>query len=228
MFGNANGWVLASGLFCALLLAVLSSPVIVSGHFRKNGNKEDAELTVKLLFGLIRYRFKVPFARFTGTSLELKEQMQGTGPGFDTSGQKKDNIDAEKISNAIDSVKDWLAMTRNLTGWVRQTLAKIEVVKWQWSTSVGTGDAMWTAMATGLLWSVKTSSIGFLSQLVRLKEQPELTVEPVYVNPAFTTEWKCIAQIRFGYAILAGLQLLVRMKKWKGGVKVWQSILFKA
>jgi hypothetical protein len=55
-----------------------------------------------------------------------------------------------------------------------------------------------------------------------------MQVNPVYDRPAFTTEWSCIAQIRFGYAILAGLQLFIRLKKWKGGVKLWQNILFKA
>ncbi|MHA7962943.1 DUF2953 domain-containing protein [Paenibacillus sp. CAU 1782] len=229
MFDAPYGWIMTGGLFFVLALVVLlSSPIVIDGYYRRSGNKDDAQFTVKLLYGLIKYRVKVPFVRFTGKSLQLKEHISTSSAGQSDSHKQNDEIDAERVVRMIDKWKQLLEMTRDFTGVVKHALERVDVHRWQWSTSVGTGDAMWTAMATGLVWSIKTSAIGLLSQVVRLKSHPELKVDPVYDRPAFTTEWSCIAQIRFGYAILAGLQLFIRMKKWKGGVKLWQNILFKA
>lgn len=229
MLSYPYGWITAAGLFFLLILIViLNSQVVIKGHLRRAGDNDDAELNIKALFGIIRYRIKVPIMQFTGTSVQLKEQVSTTSAVFNSWKQFSKDIDAEKVLNTIDKLKYILQITRNLTGWVRLTLTKVRLVEWNWSTSVGAGDAMWTAMATGLVWSVKTSIIGVLSQMVKLKAEPNMNVQPIYQQSAFTTEWSCIAQIRFGYAILAGLQLLFRMKKMKGGVKAWQNILFKA
>lgn len=229
MLSYPYGWMTAAGLFFLLIsIVILNSHVVIKGQLRRVEKNDDVEFNIKALYGIVRFRIKVPIIQFTGTSVQLKEQVSQTSAGIDTWKQFNENIDAEKISNAIDKLKLGLQMTRNLKGWVRMTLARVRLVEWNWSTSVGTGDAMWTAMTTGLVWSVKTSIIGVLSQMVKLRAEPSMDVQPNYQRPAFTTEWSCIAQIRFGYAILAGLQFLVRMKKMKGGVKAWQNILFKA
>ncbi|MCA0754464.1 DUF2953 domain-containing protein [Paenibacillus sp. N4] len=227
--GYPYGWITAAGLFFLFLLAmIMASPVIIKGQVKRAGKNDDGELFVKALYGIIKYRIKIPIVQFTGSSVELKEQVSMSGAGINTWKQFKDDIDAEKVVSTLDKMKQILQLTRNMTGWVKQTLTKVRLTEWNWSTTVGTGDAMWTAMATGIVWSVQTSILGLLSQMVKLHAEPKMSVQPIYQHPAFTTEFVCIAQIRFGYAILAGLQLLVRMKKLKGGVKAWQNILFKA
>lgn len=228
MLGHPYGWIWAGGFFLLLVVIVLSSPVVVNGFVRRIGNNDDAELSVKALFGLIQYRFKVPFMSMNGMALKVNEQVSASGAGLDTWKEFNDQIDKDKVVSALEKYKQLLRLTRDLKGWARDTLSKVNLMEWRWSTSIGTGDAMWTAMATGAVWSVKTGIIGVLSQMVQLKNGPIMEVKPNFNQPAFTTEWSCIAQIRFGYAILAGLQLLVRMKKWKGGVKAWQNILFRA
>lgn len=211
-----------------IIIVILASPIVVNGKVRWVGEDEDAELNIRALFGLIRYQYKIPYVRFTGKSLKLEEEVNQSDVGINTWKQFNDEIDAEKVTSFIDKFKHILYITRDLKGWIRGTLSKVNITEWKWSTAVGTGDAMWTAMATGSLWSVKTSIIGVISQMVHVKAQPMMEVSPNFQKAAFATEWSCIAQIRFGYAILAGLQLLVRMKKWKGGVKAWQNTLFKA
>lgn len=229
MLSYPYGWMTAASLFFLLILImVLSSQVVIKGHLRRFGHNDDAEVNITALFGIIRYTLKVPIIQFTGTSVQLKEEVSKTSAGINTWKEFNEDIDADKVVSAVHKFKHLLQMTRNLTGWARKTLTKVRLLEWNWNTSVGTGDAMWTAMSTGVVWSVKTSIIGLISQMVKLKTQPKMNVQPIYQRTAFTTEWSCIAQIRFGYAILAGLQLLVRMRKMKGGVKAWQNILFKA
>ncbi|WP_168119198.1 DUF2953 domain-containing protein [Paenibacillus sp. HB172176] len=230
MLGYPYGLMMTGGVFLLLLLltSILSSPITMTGHVRKVGNDEFAEFKVRALFGILHYQYTVPSMFFTGNSLKFKKKVSQEGAGIASRQEERDEIDAEKVESSIDKYKQLLQMTRDMKGWVKDTLRRVRLLDWQWSTTVGTGDAMWTAMAIGAVWSVKTSLLGLISQMLHVEEHPRLTVHPVFQYPAFSTEWLCIAQIRFGYAILAGLQLLVRMKKWKGGVRAWQNILFKA
>ena len=45
-------------------------------------------------------------------------------------------------------------------------------------------------MITGMVWSVKTTSMGVMSQLIRLIANPKISVEPVYEKAHFSTEGK--------------------------------------
>ena len=117
---------------------------------------------------------------------------------------------------AIHWVNMLLKQTDDLFGWVRKTLGHVQLTECTWKTKVGTDDAMWTAMITGMVWSVKTSSMGVMSQLIRLIANPKISVEPVYEKAHFSTEGDFTAKISFGYAIYAGIRLMVQMKKSKG------------
>lgn len=230
MLNHPFSWMIAGagGLFFLLIYAILISPVVIEGFYQRAGTNDDAELKIKALYGILHYQVKVPIIEFTGQSMQFKQQVSNSGIGFSSEKQMKDEIDVNRVARAIDKMKHALEITYNLKGWMRKTLSRVKLKEWKWITSVGTGDAMWTAMATGIIWSVQTSVFGVLSQMVRVQVEPKMSVNPIYQHPAFTTEWSCIAKISFGYAILAGLQLLVRMKKVKGGEKQWQNILFKA
>jgi len=228
MPGYPYGWMWAGGFFALAVIVVLSSPVVVSGFARRIGNNDDVELDVRALFGLIRYRYKLPSMSLDGMAVKVDEQVSTSKAGMNTWKEFNDEIDADKVVSSIEKYKHILYVTRDLKGWIKNTLARVNLTEWRWSTTLGTGDAMWTAMATGAVWSIKTAIIGLLSQMVQVKNAPFMEVHPSFSGTVFKTEWSCIAQIRFGYAILAGLQLLVRMKKWKGGNKAWQNILFKA
>ncbi|MDQ6418280.1 DUF2953 domain-containing protein [Paenibacillus sp. LHD-117] len=229
MLSHPYGLIVAGGFFLVMLfIAACTSQVVINGYIKRIGSDDDAEIRIKALFGLIKFQYKMPIARIDGLSIKVQEEVSSKNAGINTWKEYNDEIDPERVVSMLDKFKQVLHLTRDLTGWMKKTLTKVRLVEWNWSTSVGTGDAMWTAMATGMVWSVQSSVLGVLSQIVHLKAEPDMKVNPVFERPVFATEWSCIAQIRFGYAILAGLQLLLRMKKTKGGVKAWQNILSKA
>ncbi|GBG12078.1 hypothetical protein PAT3040_06939 [Paenibacillus agaridevorans] len=230
MFSHPYGWIAAGGFLISLLtITVCASRVIIIAHAKRIGSNDDAEVRIRALFGLIKFKYQIPTAKLEGLAIKVQEEISTQhAAGRGTWKEYNDEINPEKVVSSIEKMKQVLQLTRDLTGWLRKTMTKVELTKWNWSTSIGTGDAMWTAMATGVVWSVQSSVLGVLSQFLQLKAEPVMTVNPLFNRSAFATEWSCIAQIRFGYAILAGLQLLHRMKKSKGGVKAWQNILSKA
>ncbi|BBH21045.1 hypothetical protein Back11_23900 [Paenibacillus baekrokdamisoli] len=230
MLGYPYGWLIGTGLFCLLLFLMAMTTVVIHGQVKRVGDNDDAELRIRALFGLIHYHWKLPIARLKGMGMDFKQEMTGENMGGIQQNTAAKHVDGHSIIKSIETANMLLKQTDDLFGWVRRTLAHIRLTEWKWQTKVGTGDAMWTAMITGMLWSVKTTSIGVLSQLVRLKIDPKLEVEPIYARAYFSTEGEFTAKINFGYAMYAGIHLMQQMKKSNGiskGLMGWQRILLR-
>ncbi|GGD69540.1 DUF2953 domain-containing protein [Paenibacillus nasutitermitis] len=231
MLGYPLGWMIAAGLFFLLLLAAALSTVDINGHLKRIGQNDEAQLHVRALLGLIHYQWELPGLRMKGAGVEVKEEAAADNLGGSNQKSATYHVNSHSIAKSFESFNQLLGQTRDLLGWARKTLGHIVVSEWSWHTVVGTGDAVWTAMATGGVWSAKTTSIGLLSQLVRLTGTPLLSVTPMYNQVYFATEGKFRARIRFGYAIFAGIALMYRLKKNKGipqGLLSWQRILMRA
>lgn len=231
MLGYPLGWLIAAILFFLLIFTAAMSTVVIHGSIRRIGDNDNAELRIKALLGLINYHWQLPVMRFKGLGMELKQESSAENIGGKHNNMAVTDVNMEKIVQSIEKARLVLKHTDNLLGWVRTFLGHVRLVEWQWRTAVGTGDAVWTAMLTGMVWSVKTTAVGVLSQLVRLQGQPEITVDPKFGETQFTTDGQFTAKIRFGYVIYAGVVLMRRMKKANGTVKGlmgWQKILLKA
>jgi len=228
MLGYPYGWLPALVLLAIAVTSVWLAPLRIRAEFERTGKDDNIAVEFRTLFGLLHYKWSVPFIRLTGGGVDVRNQTNLDEGVLDTETRRDGKVTMESVNKWIERAKRILRQTDDLTGLARHTLSRVEVRKWEWNSAIGTGDAVWTAMATGMIWSIKSTLLGALSQLTRLKTKPSVTVQPEYRGAGFTTSFLCIAQIRFGYAILAGLQLLVRMKKTGGGVRLWQNILFKA
>ncbi|WP_164545561.1 DUF2953 domain-containing protein [Paenibacillus albus] len=201
-----------------LLLIAALSPVVIRGHMQRVGTDDDAELRIRALFGLIHYHWQLPIVKFKLTKVEFKEEKTTANAGGEDSDTSMQHINSHTIMKSIENWKLLLKQTQDMMGWVRKTLSHVRLTEWKWKTTVGVDDAMWTAMLTGLIWSVKTTTIGVLSQFIRLTAEPNITVDPMYQRPYFATEGQFTAEVTFGYAIFAAIRLIFKMRKAQNGV----------
>ncbi|MFF2482113.1 DUF2953 domain-containing protein [Paenibacillus sp. NPDC058071] len=229
MPGYVYGWLVTAAVVgMTLIVLALLSPVRIRFHTFKAGSDDDVTIELKALYGLLVYSLQIPSVKFYGGLMHLQGTVSGSTAGMDVSSEKKDDIGWDKISKLVDKMKQIIQITRHLPDWVKQTAKRIQLKELSLQIKIGTGDAMWTAMATGLVWSLLTTFFGLVSQYVHVKREPAFTIAPDYKQVSFAAECLCIVQIRLVYAIFAGLHLLARAKKGKGGVKAWQNILSKA
>ncbi|QHT60492.1 DUF2953 domain-containing protein [Paenibacillus lycopersici] len=232
MLGYPFGWMIAAGLFFLLVLAIALSPVVIRGRIKRMGEDDDAELSIRALLGLVNFHWQLPEMKFNGVAMELKRELTAENVASSGTDVGKSSVNLQSIMKSIDWTQALLQHTDDLLGWVKKTLGHVRVTEWKWVSAVGTGDAMWTAMLTGTVWSAKTTVIGVLSQLIQLETDPELTVQPVFQAAYFSTEGKFTAKVSFGYAIFAGIRLAVKMKHAAAegvprGVVGWQRILLR-
>ncbi|MNW36126.1 hypothetical protein D3C74_131320 [compost metagenome] len=224
-------WIGSILLLLLIIIALLLTSVITVRLSVTKKNWDDSVIVdVKMLYGLITLHYEVP-------AIVLKSLQEGVWVEKSQSdnilkghtSNEEQVIDQEKVHQWTKEFKEILSATKGLKKWMRNTLDRVTIRKLDWSTNIALSDAAHTATLTGVLWGVKSVLVGFLSYHVTLLQRPKIFVVPVFGSrPLFTTEIHCIAQIRCGYAIHAGLVLIVRVLKVKGGIRKWLSILFKA
>jgi len=224
MVGNAAWWWVAAGILLVLAVAACCSHVIIRGTVTRRGADDNADIEVSALYGLVRYHMKVPVVLFENRELKLKARTAGPMVGVS---ETEAEIDKNAIERFFERMMEFLRFTRDLTGLAKHLVSRIKLTELRWTTDVGTGDAVSTAMATGLAWSVKTAITGVLSQLVRLRTNPHLAVAPHFNSTRFETAIACQARIRLWHLLLAGMRLFGRILKVKGGLKGWLELLTK-
>lgn len=212
-----------------LIMAVLLSVVRFELWIKKHGKDDEIVLNIRLLYGLIRLHYELPILKFENLKKGILIKVEKKKNILKKeNGTKKTRVDKRKIDHWHRELIKLLEATDSFLVWMKKTLLHLSILKLDWSTNISAGDAAYTAIATGMVWSIKGSMIGWLSYHVGMRTPPRLFVVPVYDDkPQFSTEISCIAQISCGYAIYAGLVLMVRVLKVKGGVKKWKSIRFK-
>lgn len=220
-------WILLVIMFVMTVVALLSR---VRAHivYSREGDDDQFHVQIKALFGALRYRYSLPIIKFEGMKQGVSLQREKTTniPMPDT----KDHItvDRKYIVYRYEQTKQLISHVLGFHRWLMSTLKRTHCSQISWITNVGLDDAAETAITTGMIWGLKTSILGIIFNHIQLEAQPQLAVVPQFNDPQFQTHFDCIIRIRLGYAMLAGLHLLVRIYKVKGGIRTWQNILSKA
>jgi hypothetical protein len=201
-------------LFLFLLIIFTKLTVYVSyTHFN---NDDDLKIELRVLFGLIKYKIKVPEIKVdeNSPSVIVKSKSEMGDSAHDDSVMQVNQLTKDDFLSKLQNTKEIMHKVFGMNVIVKKFLQKVTIKHFKWQTLIGVGDAAYTGMMTGAIWSVKGGIIGLLSHFMRLKEMPQLTVTPHFQAAVIHTTLTCMFQFRIGYAILAGLKLI---KFWKGG-----------
>lgn len=205
-----------------LIIAAAMSNITCSVRYKKEGSDDRAEVDIRMLFGMVRFHYEMPKLKFEnmkkGFLLKLEKQNSLNRSGNATHMR----INKRKIELWGEEVRILLRSTVSLKKWLQHTFAHVRIHELDWSTRFSTGEAEWTAVASGVLWSIKTTLVGWLSFQVRMKKNPHLNVIPEFGGEmSFSTEFYCVSRLSFGYAMYASFILMSRILQVDGGLKRW-------
>ncbi|KRE33410.1 DUF2953 domain-containing protein [Paenibacillus sp. Soil724D2] len=220
-------WIVFLLIIFAIIVFLFS---FIRGEFNFTRVKDNDTLSVEMraLFGLIRYRYVIPIIQFKGFTKGIMIKSETiTKSSSELKDENKDHITKEKIIYLYNQAKEALVHTLNLYDWTKQTLAKVECTDLKWITRVGVGDAPETAITTGAIWGIKSSLLGFSIRYVKLTAKPQIDVIPQYNEKQFSTDFRFAGRIRVWFVVVAGVRLISRAAKVKGGIRTWIQIVLK-
>jgi hypothetical protein len=201
-------------LLILLLVIIFTKLTVIINYYHHNDN-DDLKLELKIWFGIIKYKINVPLIKIDDNSPSVV--VKGNthiGNSSEESDEMEQQITPNKVKKRLKDLNEILKHVNDMFVIIKKLLQKMTIKQFEWHSLLGVGDAAFTGMATGALWTIKSSVISILSHFLKLKEMPVLSVTPQFQFAVIQTRLTCIIQFRIGYAILAGLKLI---KFWKGG-----------
>ncbi|MDR0267268.1 DUF2953 domain-containing protein [Paenibacillus sp.] len=205
-----------------LILVAAMSDITCTVRFSKKGQNDRAELDIYMLYGLVRFHYEMPKLTFENMKKGFLLKLEKGNSNRQSGNAMNIRINKKKIEFWAHDFRVLLNSTVALKKWLQRTFAHVRIQELNWSTSFSTGEAEWTAIVTGILWTLKTTLIGWLSFQVRVKNNPRLHVIPEFRDELlFSTEFNCVSRLNFGLAMYASFILLSRILKIEGGLKKW-------
>lgn len=221
-------WLWLPLVLTLLLTLILCSDIKLHLHYSRVQENDRFYLGFAVLYGIIRLRLEVPVMKFKGLFngiLVISEQIHDSKADLLSASQER--LTSEKAIRFYEKARDFLRHTLGMKDWVRETISHFRCTELKWDTRIGIGGAAETAVATGVIWSLKSSLLGFLFRFVQLDGQPRVQVIPQYNQRHFSMELSCVGKIRVAAALVAAFMLLVRIARAKDGFRAWYNLLFK-
>ncbi|MEK3645981.1 DUF2953 domain-containing protein [Aeribacillus sp. FSL M8-0235] len=208
-------------LFLIFVLLVAMTKLTIVLSYKHDKYDDRLRVTFLLFFGLIRYTIKIPFIKLDqeGPNIVYKQEKE-TKHSTQKSSEK---VTPEELFEKLQNFKEILENVIHFSFIIRKFLKKVRIVKWEWRTEIGTGEAASTGMSAGTLWGMKSSIIYFASLYFTLIGYPVVSIFPNFNRMVLKTTFVCMMQFRLGNAIIAGLRLV----KWsRSKTALWRNLPF--
>jgi hypothetical protein len=218
------GWIVVL-VVLGLILAIGASYIRVDFSFSRQLHNDQLCVDIHALYGLVKYRMNIPIIEFKSLSKGVLVHSKTVNSNSDKMlDHRKEHITKDRIVDFYEKAKLLVQNTMSLYGWLKKTMLRVECTKLTWTTKVGIGDAPETAIMTGVIWGMKSSLLGFIMSYVQMKTKALIEVAPQYNQPHFSTQCLFAGRIRLVYALWAGIQLVIRIAKVKGGLRKWYRV----
>ncbi len=206
------------GIILILLLLVLFSRIRIGLYYKREAQNDRLNIEIGLFNGLIPIRLKIPTLKVKDEGVVYKEEIQS----------KKNTVKKKKGLFTFRDFKTYERAARyaveNVVGLrkiIKRFLSKMQIIRLHWSSRIGTGDAAETGILSGVIWGIKSIIVWVLSHFMKMKVTPEIRIEPSFMQACLYTEFECIVRFRVGNAIIAGLLILLHIRK--GSRMKWQN-----
>jgi hypothetical protein len=194
-----------------LVLLIYYSKIYIQIYYKRAAKQDKGELKIKALGGFFHYRLSIPTLDFKdmdkGVKVESEHESSTMKKGDDTF------INKDKLEFWYENYEILLHRVKDFQEILRWFMSRVHCVKWDWKTSVGTGDAAEAGVLTGVIWGVKTTILGFISHYIQWDHKPEIEVTPCFQNAVLDTMFEAEFSFHFGNAVRFLLLLWIRFKK---------------
>lgn len=219
-------YVLAYGLsVCMLLIIFYVTTIRVTLFFKREDKDDQLLIHVKFWCGLLHFKYEASIIQFSRdfSGIKYQTEMESADQPLD---QKNFKINPKELITLQQRIYHFIQRIHDLHRVIRRCLKTIKIEKIRWQSTLGTGDAADTGMYTGMLWGIKSSVLGVLSSYFSFQKLPHINVEPSYQEKKLNTYLTCMFHLKFGHAILAGIRVLLNLRKRRDAT--WKNTQYKA
>lgn len=200
--------IMLAAVICAYTISRVK--IFVRLFYRRQAADDFVRLEVYMLRRLLAYNTTIPMVQIVESKglPWLETQVKNRDKIFksDAGGEERRYLlKPHQWRHMVHEVNFLFRLYRRFT---RNVQHRMLCEKFSWRTRIGSEDAALTAMATGLLWGVKSMAVRILRRRIAFGVRPIISVQPVFNKTLLEMEFECIFTIRVGNVINAVWSLI--------------------
>ncbi|MFB5191209.1 DUF2953 domain-containing protein [Alicyclobacillus fastidiosus] len=194
-------------LICLAILLLL--PVEIRVHYEHVQEDDQGMIELRYLGGLVRIKREL-------TKVQVGVTDNGPAVGVKTESKADAShgifsaADLTQVFRELGPLLDFMRISSRI---IRRSARHVHVRFIQLEANVGFPDAVVTGTSVGVLYMLLESIFGYLGQFCRLQQVPSIAIHPVFNQFVLQVRTQSIMSIRLGYAISAGIRLLLAWKR---------------
>lgn len=187
-----------------VLVSLTSMKAVVIFH--RIHENDLIQITLCLLFGLFKIRFKIPymdiiFNRKMKPGIKVKEEINTKNRSLS---KDRSIFGIGEIETAYKKLKDFKRLYEKTANYFFSKL-RFDYIKWH--TEIGLDDAALTGFTAGILWGIQSSILSVLSTKIH-PDNTDISVTPRYDISIFEVDLHCIIRVKIANIIIAGIRII--------------------
>jgi hypothetical protein len=213
-------------LIITLLVILIMTELKLTIQLTRHQNGHCLRMKVTAWYGLIQIKKEWQLIQLLSNKVPVVTYQTETENHDQPINKKREKISLPTLIHMHKQFKMTIGQIKGFRHIIKRFAKRVTLDRWEWRSSLGTGYADETGVLSGLVWAVKAAITGLLQSYLRMGAQPQLAVHPFFNEKKMETDLTCMIRFRIGYAILAGIRILVNTRKRRDSI--WKSIPFKA
>jgi len=196
----------------AIMVLIFFTRLNIVVEYNKDGREDNFVLSFFVYGGIIKYKYEIPKMGIRGKGLLFKSKLE---KGKTDKEEKKRFIRFSGIIDKIEEIKRLYRKNEEIISDVKKYLkCKIKIQKLNLSIFAGTGNAMYSGILSGLLWTGAGILYSFLKGIADM-EDCKIEIKPDFVGKKLKIDLYCIFKVRIVHIIVIGIMILkefIRLK----------------
>ena len=179
--------------------------------FHKRNGDDNFLYEVKLLWGLVHFKYNIP-------GMKITEESKVD--------DRKSVLTLWELFALVESFHRCALKTKNYYQWLREMLCKVEINQLHWKTIMGVGDAVGTAFICAAFHTLK--SILFTLIFIHLKldkQKTEIDLIPLFNFMYFETLLEIRLRLSAWNSLIIGAKFAYLLLRSPGSILLWWRLV---
>lgn len=209
----------------AVVIIIMLTELKLWFHLTQKQNRLYLAIKATIWFGLIQVQKEWQLMQLAFKNIPELIYHTETETKGEPVHKEKHSLSLSKLIRLKRQMERMIKQIKDLKVIIIRFARKINLDCLEWRSSLGTGYADETGVLLGIAWAVKAAITGLLQRYVKMGAPPQLSIHPYFREKKWETDLQCMIRFRIGYAILAGIRILLNLRKRRDSL--WKSTPFK-
>jgi len=199
-------------LFAAILIFVFLINVNIIIKYHRTGNYDDVAVSIFMLGGLIKINadpdeIEVKIIAIKFKRISRKRKYEGIPP------KNKENFTFDDIYEKIEKIKDFYKRNKGVIRDIKRYFTnKIILKELNLDLGFGLGDAFYTGIISGVLWSLAGTAVSYVFNNIKTLKK-HVNIHPNFNEKELIVDMRCIFSTKLAHIIVAGIKIFIHSKR---------------